>query len=325
MRSRTTGLVTVGVVVVAVGLARVATIHDVGREQSPDNLHSAKPPARGCASRPSACGYPDESNTGVIAGKTLLAVPGQVTSGAGWHWDSRGWVSIDGAGAVFDGYAVNANIDVVANNVTVRNVRMVQGGGGFGISLRHTSGVTIENSVITAPDAAANRLMVGIKDVYADSTGLRVLANNISRTSTGIQIDSGLIEDNYIHDLGITGGDHVNGTTSNAGTSQLTLHHNTVLNRYSQTDAISLFQDFGPQANRTIDTHLLAGGGYTIYAGANAGKEATATNIHVTNNRISRMYYPQGGSWGPVTAYTSTGGNTFTGNSWDDTGTTIGG
>jgi hypothetical protein len=65
-------------------------------------------------------------------------VPGQVTSGAGWHWDSRGWVSIDGA--VFDGYSVTTNIDVVANNVTIRNVRMVQGGESFGISLRHTSG-----------------------------------------------------------------------------------------------------------------------------------------------------------------------------------------
>jgi hypothetical protein len=103
----------------------------------------------------------------------------------------------------------------------------------------------------------------------------------------------------------------------------LTLHHNTVFNSYSQTDAISLFQDFGPQANRTIDNNLLAGGGYTIYAGANTGKEATATNIHVTNNRISRMYYPQGGSYGPVTAYTSTGGNTFTGNIWDDTSTLV--
>lgn len=258
-----------------------------------------------------------------MAGKALRAVPGQVSSGAGWHWDSRGWVSIDGDGAVFDRYLLHGGLDVVANNVTIRNVRMVQGGEGFGISLRHTSGVTIVNSEITAPDASANRLMVAIKDIYGDSTGLQVLANDISRTSTGIQVESGLIQDNYIHDLGITGGDHVNGTTSNGGTRQLTLRHNTVLNPHDQTDAISLFQDFGPQANRTIDNNLLAGGGYTIYAGANPGKEATATNIHVTNNRISRMYYPQGGSYGPVTAYTSTGGNTFTGNIWDDTGSAI--
>jgi hypothetical protein len=42
---------------------------------------------------------------------------------------------------------------------------------------------------------------VGLKDIYGDSTGLRVLANDISRTSAGIQVDSGLTEDNYIRDL----------------------------------------------------------------------------------------------------------------------------
>jgi hypothetical protein len=233
-------------------------------------------------------------------------------------------VSIDGDGAVFDGYAVNANIDVTADNVTIRNVRMVQGGEGFGISLRHTSGVTIQNCEITAPDASANRLMVGIKDIYGDSTGLRVLANEISRTSTGVQVESGLIQDNYIHDLGLKGSDHVNGTTSNGGSRQLTLRHNTILNPHSQTDAISLFQDFGPQANRIIDNNLLAGGGYTIYAGANAGKESGATNIQVTNNRISRMYYARGGSYGPIAAYANGQGNTFTGNIWDDTGLLVG-
>lgn len=259
----------------------------------------------------------------MAAGTTLVKVPEQKTSGPGWTWDSRGWVSINGDGAVFDGYDVRATIDVVADNVTIRNTRITLGGESFGIALRHSQNTTVERTEITAPDAGANRLLVGIKDIYGDSRGTRVLTSDISRTSTGVQIDAGLVQDNYIHDLGLKGGDHVNGTTSNAGTSQLILRHNTVFNRHNQTDAISLFQDFGPQSNRIIDNNLLAGGGYTIYAGANPGKESTATNIAVTNNRISRIYYPNGGSYGPVTAYTSGGGNTFSGNIWDDTGTTV--
>lgn len=278
---------------------------------------------KGCAARPSACGYPDASSAGVPAGKTLVSVPSQATSGPGWHYDSRGWVEIDGNGAVFDGYAVATNVDVSASNVTIRNTRILVGGESFGISLRHTANVTIESSQITAPDAGTNRLLVGIKDIYGDSTGLRVLRNDISRASTGVQVEAGLIQDNYIHDLGFTTGDHVNGTTSNGGTGQLNIVHNTIFNAIDQTDAISLFQDFGPQANRVIDNNLLAGGGYTIYAGANAGKESTATNIHVTNNRISRMYYPNGGSYGPLAAYNPAGGNTLTGNIWDETGTPV--
>ena len=283
----------------------------------------ANPPssARGCAAHPSVCGYPDASNTGVPAGTTLRTVPGQVSSGPGWHWDPRGWLQVDGAGAVLDGISVKANVDITASNVTIKNSRVVLSGESFGISLRHTSDVTIQDSEIYSPqETGAGRLMVSIKDIYGDSTGLAILRNEIWHTATGVQVESGLIQDNYIHDLGYKDGDHVNGTTSNGGSRALTLRHNTVFNQYDQTDAISLFQDFGPQANRVIDNNLLAGGGYTIYAGANPGKANTATNIKVTNNRISRMYYPNGGSYGPVTAYTSGGGNTWTGNIWDDTG-----
>ncbi|MDQ1294078.1 MAG: hypothetical protein QG608_1961, partial [Actinomycetota bacterium] len=39
---------------------------------------------------------------------------------------------------------------------------------------------------------------------------------------------------------------------------------------------------------------------------------------------ISRLYYPHGGEYGPLTAYEPHGpGNTFTNNTWDDTGKPI--
>ena len=284
---------------------------------------SAASSVKGCAVKPSACGYPDATNTGVPAGTVLRSVPGQVSSGPGWHWDSRGWVSVDGNGAVLDGLNIPYNVDVTASNVTIKNSLMSVAGEGFGISLRHTSKVTIQDSEITGPSTGSTRLMVGIKDIYGDSTGTQILRNDIARTSTGVQMESGLIQDNYIHDMGYKSGDHLNGITSNGSTALLTIRHNTVLNSFDQTDAISLFEDFGVQANRTIDNNLVAGGGYTIYGGANPGGAATS-NIHITNNRFSRLYYPNGGSYGPVTAYAPGGaGNTWTGNIWDDTLTPV--
>lgn len=271
-----------------------------------------------CAPKPSACGYPDSTTAGVPAGTTLRSVPSQVSSGNGWHWDSRGWVTVDGDGAVLDGLSVLTNVEVTANNVTIKNSRIVNTGEGWGVGLRHAAGTVIRNNEIYSPYAGSGRLMVAIKDIYGDSTSTQVLGNDIYHTSTGVQIESGLIQDNYIHDMGYVSGDHLNGTTSNGGTTQLTLRHNTIFNSQAQTDAISLFQDFGAQSNRLIDNNLLAGGGYTIYAGANPGMSATATNITVTNNRISRMYYPNGGYYGPVTAYTSGNGNTWSGNVWDE-------
>jgi hypothetical protein len=114
----------------------------------------------------------------------------------------------------------------------------------------------------------------------------------------------------------------VNGTTSNGGnTSPLTISHNTILNNMSQTDAVSLFQDNGPQANRVITGNLLAGGSYTLYAGSLPG--SPASNIQVTGNVFSPAYYPRSGSVGPVAYYTPGNGNVWSANTWDNTGKAV--
>ncbi len=167
-------------------------------------------------------------------------------------------------------------------------------------------------------------MLAGVKDMYGDSTGLAVLRTNISQAETGVQLESGLVADNYIHNTGYLPGDHVNGVTSNGGvTTLLTITHNTIYIDRSQTDAIGLFDDFGVQANRTITSNLVAGGGYPIYGGQNPGTPAP-TGIRVTGNRVATIYYPKGGAYGPAAAYSSTGtGNTWTANTWDTTGLAI--
>jgi hypothetical protein len=249
----------------------------------------------------------------------LRSVPGQVSSGPGWSW-SDGGVEISGAGTVFAGYAVHGTVDVTASNVTVRDDVITVTGDSFGVAIRHASGTTIEHCDISSPSAGAGRLMVGIKDIYGDAGGTKVIGNNIWHTSTGVQMGAGLIQGNYIHDLGLTGGDHLNGTTSNGSTTALVIDHNTVFNSHSQTDAISLFEDFGTEANVTISNNLVAGGGYTIYGGQNPGGPR-AYNIRITGNRFATIYFPNGGYWGPVAAFDPSGpGNVWSGNVWDSTG-----
>lgn len=206
---------------------------------------------------------------------------------------------------------------MTGNNATVSNdvisVSSPTANDAWCVSARHVT-VTIDH-------VTCNGL---IKDIYGDGT-LTVTASNISGMSTGVQMDRGLIADNYIHDLTAPPGAHVNGTTSNGGTSSLVIRHNTVLNSHDQTDAVSLFEDFGAQANKTITDNLLAGGGYTIYGGANAGGQPTS-NIKITNNRISRIYFPNGGAFGPLAAFDASGpGNVFSGNVWDNTGLPVSG
>jgi hypothetical protein len=259
----------------------------------------------GCAPQPSACGYPDASNTGVRAGAPMRTINGSVT------------LSQDGE--VLENAIVTGSIDIQADNVVVRNVRITVSGESWAIALRHARNATISNCEITP---SSSRLMVGIVDLYGDGAGTTVRGCEIVNTSTGIQIGQGLIEDNYIHDMGYKSGDHINGTTSNGSTSPLTIRHNTIFNQFDQTDAVSLFQDFGLEANRTITDNLLAGGGYTIYGGE--GDRGTTYNIKITNNRIARLFFPRGGYWGPVAHFETSGsGNVWSGNVWDDSSAAI--
>jgi len=284
-----------------------------------------RPVPGGCAAAPHRCGFPDGTNTGVPAGTTLKSVPGQVSQGPGWYYNPRGWVEVVGNGAVLSGLSIHHNLDISASDVTITHDRIVNSGeDSFGISLRHTKHVTIEDTSISGENKSVGRLKAGIKDVYGDSAGTTILNDNIWYTATGIQLGEGLVQGNYLHDPGYRPGDHTNGITANGGrATQLTIRRNTVFVDYPQTDAISLFQDHGIQGNRTIDNNLLAGGGYTIYGGEAKGAPLPF-NVRITGNRISSIYFADGGHWGPVAYYTPQGhGNVWSGNVWDATGRPI--
>jgi hypothetical protein len=277
----------------------------------------------GCAAVPSSCGYPDATNTGVPPGTTLVRVPQDATSGPGWTWDTRfgGFMTTTTAGAVIDGYDVTGPIDVTHNNVTIKRSKFTYTGQGNVINLKHTTGSTVDQVTITTPPGTtgADRLQVGIKDVYGDNHDTTITRSDISGWCNGIQTHEGVIRDNYVHDPIYGPGDHTNAFTSNESQTPLLIQHNTMFNSEYQTDAISLFQDFGIQAYATVDNNLLAGGGYTVYAGG--GGYGISHDIRFTNNRFARIYFPNSGSYGPVTAWDDGGtNNVWSGNVWDDTG-----
>ena len=280
----------------------------------------------GCAAAPSACGYPDATNTGVPAGTALIQVPAQLMSGPGWSYNAAtSTVTVTASGTTISGLAITGTLQISASNVTVKNVQ-VTSGGNFGISLTHTTGVTIENSTISGQNPAAGRVAYAIDDIYGDSTAITITADNISAFRTAIQVSTGLVSGNYIHDPGYIAGDHTNGIYVNGGTAPLTISGNTIYDSLGQTDAINL--DAGtpgpaaPVANKTIKNNLLAGGSYTIYGGA--ASASPTSSIIITGNRFAQNYYTKSGQYGPAAYYDPTGaGNTWTANIWDTTTQTI--
>lgn len=285
-----------------------------GGPSAADRTETATQGLTNCVSLPSRCGYPDATNTGVPAGTTLRRVPQDLTSGTGWTWDSRGWIATTD-NAIVENLIIDGHVEVYGKNVTVRNNQILQSGENWAVALRTTTNVVVTHNTMGV--TGAPRLAVGVKDIYGDSTNATVSYNDISNASTGIQMYAGLVERNYIHDLGMNDGDHINGFTSNLGTDPLTIRNNTILVKFNQTDAISLFQDFGVEAHRLITGNLLAGGGYTIYGGA--GSFGQSHDIRIIGNRFSKVYFPSGGSYGPSADFESQGdGNIWSGNVWDE-------
>ncbi len=273
-----------------------------------------------CITVPHACGFPDGTNTGVPSGTALRSVPGQVSSGPGWHFDPKGgYVVVTARGTVLSGLSILCNLVIDASDVTVQDVRVVTGGY-FGISIRHTTGVTIEDSTISGQNLTSGRVDSAIDDVYGDSTGIVIKNNNISRFRTGVQVSTGLIAGNYIHDPGYIHGDHTNGIYVAGTTKPLTIYGNTILNDLGQTDDINLDASRSGQdvANKTVVDNLLAGGGYSIYGGGS--RNGRTSNIVIEDNEFGQLYYPEGGQYGPA-AYVNLrqAGNVWSGNVWSGT------
>ena len=277
-----------------------------------------------CAATPSKCGNPDATTTGVPSGTTLKSVPGQVSSGPGWSYNSAlKNVIVSGKGAVLSGLYIPYTLQIQASNVTVKNVQVVTNAS-FGISLKHTANVTIENSTISGQNSTSGHVGSAIDDVYSDSTGTVIKDNNIRYFKTAVQISGGLVDSNYIHDPGYVAGDHTNGVYVGGGTQPLTIQNNTILNSLPQTDAINLDSASSgvPVANKTVKDNLLAGGSYTLYGGTAPGN--TTSNIVIQGNRFGQLYFPKSGQYGPAAYFDHTGkGNVWSGNFWDTNGQAI--
>ena len=157
---------------------------------------------------------------------------------------------------------------------------------------------------------------------------LEVFGCTLQVKSIGINIDSGTVFMNFIHDHGFIDGDHTNCIMTNGGPGPMTIQKNTCRNQLGQTSAIALYTDTPTQLqNRLVTDNLIAGGGYSIYGGSSGdqyGITANPENIDITNNRFSKLYYATGGAFGPYAHFDPTGlGSSFSGNVWDDDNTAV--
>ena len=209
---------------------------------------------------------------------------------------------------------ITGEINVTARNVTIRDTRVTGGGDWVVIVRPGADGLVIEDSELRTPAGTPQDIACVLNIGDARPTVLRV---NIHGCSAGVSSGGGLVKDSFIHDMAsVPGLSHDVGVASN-GTGSMQVVHNTIFNQYGQTAAVAFYQDFDVQHNDLVTGNLLGGGGYCIYGGT--GSKGATSNIHITDNRFSRRYFPTCGQYGYLADYaTHDPGNTFTGNYWDD-------
>jgi hypothetical protein len=247
--------------------------------------------------------FPNAATTGVPSGRSLKV--------------HNGTLKVTKSNTVVDGLDVRGDIDVDADNVTIKNTRVVTAGNWGIIQRQGARGLRVLDTEVRGN--GTDRLQYAVLNQGGMITIQRC---DFSITSDPISTDLGLITDNYVHDPKYFPDDHTDMIQSNQGPpagAQLVIRHNTLINTLEQTAAVALFQDFGVQHDAVIDGNLLAGGGYALYGGA--GSMGTAYNIKVINNVFSRQVFPKGGQYGPVAYWDAKGpGNVWQNNVWADTG-----
>jgi hypothetical protein len=232
---------------------------------------SGVPNRPNCSPQPSACGFPDATNTGVPAGTGLAVINGNL--------------SISQVDAVVEGKDIRGCVEVKAPHVTIRRSKVTCTDfiaiTSFAESYRG-GGLLVEDVEIDCK--RTNGTGIG-------SYGFTARRLHIHGCENGFDIDNtATVVDSYIHDLyeGATG--HADGIQL-AGGAHIVISHNTIFNPGGTSAIIS-----HPTANSDVlvTGNLLGGGAYTLYC-----PRDSSTAYRVLDNRFSTLFSAKGGEYGP--------------------------
>ena len=265
---------------------------------------------------PTPVGWPDATNTGVVAG-TALTASGSITASQ--------------ASQVIENKDITGSITVKASNVTIRNCRIRSGG--TAITLQDgANGMVVEDVTIigTNTDSSFENPAIAIGTGTGATVYLRRI--NLSKYRLGIRLFGGrtTIVDSYLHEMYVTEGngnkrgrDAIEGWAG----SHVVIRHNTVEVGADEANCAVKFPCDLPWSGRgddiVIDGNLLAGAGWTVCAGMDCPGDPPDhkwTNVHVTNNHFSTKFYPKCGYYGPI-GYADW--NLVTGNVWHESGNAL--
>jgi hypothetical protein len=233
---------------------------------------------------------PDATNTGVPPGTTLTPS------------DS---ISVTEDGAIVEDLEIHGNVTVLADDVTIRRVKIVSGDY---YPIRYfdddNTGLVVEDSEIEGTNGDVTSAIA-----FANYTARRL---NIHGMADGLKADANvLVEDCWIHDLSNGPGEHNDGVQSTGGKG-VTLRHNDISG--ASNACVQTGDEGAATEDLTVECNWLDGGGYSLNIRGTG--ETVPKNTRVVDNRFGRS-----AAYGPWTIDDPS--PTVTGNVYDDDGTPI--
>lgn len=241
---------------------------------------------------PAPSSWPSASNTGVVGCPALTTQNGSVNLGNNQTLENK---------------LVNGQVRITGNNVTVRCVKVVDGGL-FPIDAER-SGYT------SASDVLLERVEVDCGSSASTHAGLLLFGAtarqvNVHHCTDGFRFaDKVTIEDSYCHDLNSTDpNDPHYDCAQTSGGSGLIIRRNTFVGR--DTSNILIKSDLDAISDVLVENNKFLGTpGYHVYSVS--GGYGTPSNVRFLNNRFGRTF-----GFGPCTF--NAPAPVWTGNVWDD-------
>lgn len=281
-------------------------------------------PGLNCMPNPSACGFPDTTNTGTLPGVARDTVSGTIT--------------LSTPGQVYANHTLTGGIIVTAANVTISNVKIIKNVG-WAIRCRPQDGAC-SNLTINDSEINLNGDFGGYGIVCENYTGNRLFihngadgayfCNNATLNDSLVALGPDLNDDGWAdsNTYCTPTTEHFDALSTDGGSNQV-YNHNTLRNPCTQTSAILISTNSGAVSNVRITNNLMAGGGFTLYC--NAGPVVTGGEV-VTGNRIAKSYFdgtngdpgnPLGGGYYGPTANCGGASMTYSNNVWDADGSAL--
>jgi hypothetical protein len=238
----------------------------------PNSPTGVGPNRTNCGEIPSACGFPDATNTGVPAGTKLTVV--------------NGYLTIKTKGTVIDRKDIRGCVDVQAPNVVIRRSKITCLTDPY---LLRSFTVRPKGSELLVEDVEID---CGTRSGGPASDSFIMRRVEIRNCENGADVGSNVtVEDSWIHSMYLSATGHPDGLQFSGG-SNVVVRHNTIFPG-ANTNAAIITQRDG-NSNVLIESNLMAGGSYTLYC-----PMYSSTSLRVINNRFSTLFWPKGGQYGP--------------------------